>query len=443
MESEFTLHFLIKMTFIYLKGGYKMPIERHFKIDPLDPLKLIKVNDLKEVTNPIAFAKNNIPTSDGLISNEIFGITKFDRSNTYAYISLGDWFMHPLHYRIWSKMDSNIKAIVHESETFKINSAGQLVKDPDGETGINWLRKNVDKIKINSTGSNKRDKNIQFLEHNRDTMFINNFIIIPAYYRDANTTNGRPGLNEINKLYQALMMAVKSLKENAEYGFTLNGATRGRIQEQLLTIYEWFSGSKSDNYSFTNAVGIPSKFGIMNRANLNKTTDYAARLVLSAPELKVEKMDDLLVDLDHSAVPLAATCTAFMPFIQFQMRRFFENEFSGINKYPYQNKKGEIEYIEIEDYQINFSDEVIKKELELFQHGYSDRFRPIKIPNKEGKDLYMHFKGYNTKDLNFNKDNPGNMPVVERMLTWLDVIYQCAVEVVKDKHILITRYPMN
>ena len=333
-----------------MKGGLQMPIERHFKIDPLDPLKLIKANDLKEITNPIAFAKNNIPTSDGLLSNEIFGITKFDRSNTYAYIGLGDWFMHPLHYRIWSKMDSNIKAVVHETETFKINSSGELVKDPDGDTGIKWLKKNINKIKIKSTGSSKRDKNIQFLKNHMDTMFINNFIIIPAYFRDANTgNNGKPGLSEINKLYQSLLMAVRALKENANYGFSLDGATRGRIQEQLLMIYEWFSGSK--NYNFSNAVGIPSKFGIMNRSNLNKTTDYAARLVLSAPELKVEKIDDLLVDLDHSAVPLAAVCTAFMPFLQFQMRRFFENEFSGVNNYPYVNKKGEIEYIEVDDYQ--------------------------------------------------------------------------------------------
>lgn len=418
-----------------------MPIERHFKIDPLNPLLLIKANDLKEIQNPIAFAKNNIPTTDGLLSNEIFGITKFDRSNTYAYIGLGDWFMHPLHYRIWSKMDSNIKAIVHETDTFKINSAGELVSDPDGDTGIKWLRKNIDKIKIKSTTSMKRDKNIQFLNNHRDTMFINNFIIIPAYYRDANTTNGRPGLSEINKLYQSLIIAVRSLKENAEYGFTLSGATRGRIQEQLLTIYEWFSGSQS--YDFKNAVGIPSKFGVMNRSNLNKTTDYAARLVLSAPELKVEKMEDMLVDLDHSAVPLAAVCTAFMPFIQFQIRRFFENEFSGINRYPYKTKKGETEYIEIEDYQVLFSDDVIKNELELFQHGYADRFRPIKIPNKEGKDIYMHFKGYNVKNEDFDINNPGNMPIIERPLTWLDIIYQAAVEVVKDKHILITRYPID
>ena len=418
-----------------------MAIQRHFKIDPLDPMKLVKVNDLQEITNPITFSRDNVPTSDGLLSNEIFGITKFDTSNTYAYINLGDWFMHPLHYRIWSKMDSNIKSIIHETETFKINSSGQLVKDPEGETGINWLMKNIEKIKIKSTESSKRDKNIQFLQKRREEMFINNFIVIPVYYRDVNTSNGKPGLNEINKLYQSLIMAVRSLKENADYGFSLSGATRGRIQEQLLTIYEWFSGSQS--YDFNNAVGIPGKYGILNRSNLNKTTDYGARLVLSAPELKVEKMDDLLVDLDHSAVPLAAVCTTFMPFIQFHIRRFFENEFSGVNSYPIYNKKGEIEYIEIDDYQIHFSDDTIKKELDLFSHGFADRFRPIKIPNKQNRNINMHFKGYNVKDKNFDINNPGNMSIVERPLLWIDVIYQAAVEVVKDKHVLITRYPMN
>lgn len=419
-----------------------MPIERHFQIDPLDPMKLVKVNNLQEVTNPIAFARNNVPTSDGLISNEIFGITKFDRANTYAYINLGEWFMHPLHYRIWSKMDSNIRAIVHETETFKINSNGELVKDPEGDTGINWLMKNIDKIKLKSTESRKRDTNIKFLENNKDTMFINNFIIIPAYYRDANTSStGKPGLNEINKLYQSLIMYVRSLKENVSYGFTLSGPTKGRIQEQLLTIYEWFSGSNS--YDFSNAIGIPGKFGIMNRSNLNKTTDYGARLVLSAPELKVEKMEDLLVDLDHSAVPLAAVCTAFMPYIQFYIRTFFENEFSGVNRYPVVNKKGEVEYVEIDDYQIYFSDDEIKKELELFQHGYADRFRPIKIPNSKYDNVYMHFKGYNVRSEEFSINNPGQMNIVERPLTWLDIIYQAAVEIVQDKHILITRYPIN
>lgn len=418
-----------------------MAIERHFKIDPLDPLKLIKVNNLQEVTNPIAFARNNVPTSDGLISNEIFGITKFDRSNTYAYISLGDYFMHPLHYKIWSKMDANIKAVIHETETFKIDSAGHLVKDPEGETGIKWLMKNIDKIKIKSTDSDKRERNIQFLKNHRDTMFINNIIIIPAYFRDANTTSGKPGLNEINKLYQSLLMAVRSLKENSDYGFSLNGAVRGRIQETILTIYKWFSGSS--NSGFNNAVGIPGKTGILQHTNLNKTTDYAARLVLSAPELKVEKMDDLLVDLDHSAVPLAAVCTAFMPFIQFHIRRFFENEFSGVNTYPMTNKQGELEYVPITDYQVAFSDEVIKKEIALFQHGYADRFRPIEIPNETHKNLFMFFKGYNVKNEDSKLNDPGNLSIIERRLTWLDIIYQAAVEVVKDRHVLITRYPMK
>ena len=55
----------------------------------------------------------------------------------------------------------------------------------------------------------------------------------------------------------------------------------------------------------------------------------------------------------------------------------------------------------------------------------------------------MHFKGYSVKNEDFDENNPGNMPIVERNLTWLDVIYQAAVEVTKDRHVLITRYPMK
>ena len=85
-------------------------MEEHFLLEPLDPNKFIKVNELKEITNPIFFTKNNSPTPDGLLSNEIFGITKDERAGTFAYIDLAnEVFMHPLHYKIWGKLDSKIK----------------------------------------------------------------------------------------------------------------------------------------------------------------------------------------------------------------------------------------------------------------------------------------------------------------------------------------------
>ena len=93
----------------------------HLRVNLIDPEKLVKVNDLKEDTNPVFFIRNSVPTPDGLLSNEIFGITKYDRANTFAYIDLGDTFINPLIYKMWTKIDSNIKLCVHGINRFVIN----------------------------------------------------------------------------------------------------------------------------------------------------------------------------------------------------------------------------------------------------------------------------------------------------------------------------------
>ena len=121
------------------------------------------------------------------------------------------------------------------------------------------------------------------------------------------------------------------------------------------------------------------------------------------------------------------------------MRRFFENEFIGDTKYPILDKDGTIIYGEIEDYQIQFSDEVLKKELDRFIHGYSDRFRPVKVLCRvKGKQEYLDLKWkgfYKEPDVKALKN--------ERPLTWCDVIYMACEEAVKDRMILITRYPID
>ena len=120
----------------------------HLKVDLIDPEKLIKVNDLQEVTNPVFFVRNGIPTSDGLLSNEIFGITKYDRANTFAYIDLYEAFLNPLIYKMWCKLDSNLKACIHGTKTFTINAKGELEEDPNGANGVSFIKKNIDKLKI-------------------------------------------------------------------------------------------------------------------------------------------------------------------------------------------------------------------------------------------------------------------------------------------------------
>lgn len=407
---------------------------QHLEMSILDPEKLVKLNDLKEVSNPIFFIRNGVPTDDGLLSNSVFGITMTERSQIFAYIDLYDWFINPLIYKIYCSMDKKIRQIVHETNKFIINSSGELIEDNDnGKTGIKFLKDNIDKIKIKPTDSNKRDINIKFINDNKHLMFMKKMIVIPAYYRDVNTDGGKIGVGDINKLYDSLLIAVRALKETQDYGLSMSGTTKGRIQEILLQIYQWFT--KEPNLS--------KKKGTIRRAGMSKTTDYASRLVLSAPELKVERVNDLEVDLDHCALPLASACVNLFPYMIFWIRRFFENEFSGVGTYPYRNKKGELKFVHVKDPLIEFSDERIKHELDRFIKGYSNRFIPIKVPNEEGINIYMHFKGKNLSAENATKDQITATPLLGRKLTWCDIFYMAAVEMSKDKVALITRYPMD
>lgn len=416
----------------------------HLRVNLIDPDRLVSVNDLKEISNPVFFVRNSIPTPDGLLSNEIFGITKYDRANTFAYIDLHETFLNPLIYKMWCKVDSNIKACVHGTKSFIINENGELQEDLDGECGIAFLKNNYKKIKLKRTGSSQRDMRVSFIEKYMGTpeMFITKFIVCPAYYRDVNTEKGHVELGQINELYRNLLISVRALKESADYGLNLNDATRGRIQEIMTQVYDWFgSGTTIGGEKTTNI--IPGKTGILRRAVMSKTTDYASRLVMSAPELKVERLDDIEADLDYSVLPLASACVNFLPFVVYNIRRFFENEFSGDAAYPYINNDKSISYLHPKDYQIEFSDERIRKEINRFLTGFSNRFIPIEVPTIEGITVRMRFKGYNMSAEEYANSDIGKLPIMERDLTWCDVLYQAASEAVKDKHILITRYPIN
>lgn len=417
---------------------------KHLRVNLIDPDKLVQVNELQEITNPVYFIRNNIPTSDGLFSNEIFGITKYDRANTFAYIDLGGVFINPLIYKMWCKIDSNIKACVHGTKYFIINDDGQLEENADGDCGIEFLKANINKIKLKRTNSRQREMRVKFVEKYLGTpeMFITKFIVCPPYYRDVSTEQGHTSVVQVNDLYRSLLISVRALKDAADYGLNLNDATRGRIQETLAQIYDWFgSGTTVGGEKTTNV--IPGKTGVLRRAVMSKTTDYASRLVLSAPELKVEKMEDLTADLDYSYLPLASACVNFLPFVIYNVRRFFENEFSGDAVIPIINNDKSIEYLHPKDYQEEFSDERIRKEINRFLTGFSNRFIPIEVPTIEGRTVRLRFKGYQTSAEDFAKNDIGKMPIMERDLTWCDILYQAAVESVKDRHILITRYPID
>ena len=69
------------------------------KLDIFDVKEFIDVNHLKEVTNATLMEKDGSPHKDGLLSNEIFGITTKSRKETFAYINLYGHYFHPHIYK--------------------------------------------------------------------------------------------------------------------------------------------------------------------------------------------------------------------------------------------------------------------------------------------------------------------------------------------------------
>lgn len=411
-------------------------------IEVLDVERYIKTNELQEITNPTFFGAGGAPTSDGLLSNEIFGITQKDRAGTFAYIDLGEYFIDPSCYKTLQRLDSKFGFIINSLRTYKVNAEGDLEEDPTGGTGIKWLKENFGKIVLKPTKSRSRDMRIRYVEHNFKVgrMFINKYIVIPAYYRDVNTSGKHTGVGQINTFYVNLITAARAIKESNDYGLSMADTTCSRIQDTLKAIYDWFCGNSNPSIKDPGS-GLSGKFGII-RANMSYTSDYSSRLVLSAPELKVDTIDDLMVTIDKSAIPLAAVAADFYPFMLFHMRKFFENEFLNSTSYEFVNAKGEEVSVELDNPMMHFNDDLLKDQLKKFVYSHNNRFIPIEIPTKDrDHTYYMTFKGKRWDSVKNAEES--SEPAIHRPMTWVDVIYIAAVRSTEGKQMSFTRFPYD
>jgi DNA-directed RNA polymerase beta' subunit len=307
-------------------------ITKHLRLEILDVEKFIKVNEVKCVSNPRAFIRDGIPSDDGLLSNTIFGIGTEERAGTYGYIDLHGYFIDPSCYKAWIRLDRNIRNVVHGNGYYRIDERGQIVEDPAGKTGIKWLHSVMDRIKFEKKDSISKDISRKYLEQNRKNMWINKYIVIPPFYRDKNVSGESSrvvGLGGVNKLYTDLIVSSNALKETQDYLFDPSDAMNGRVQEILLSIYDWFCGNTNANIKTDMGRGLSGKFGLIQGSALSKTSNFTSRLVISAPELKVERPEDMMVTFEKSAVPISACMADFRDFVIYHTKKFFKIEFQG------------------------------------------------------------------------------------------------------------------
>lgn len=400
------------------------------KIDLMDVERLIRTNGLegKEVTNPILFEAGNIPTPDGMLSLEIFGMTSKERRENYAYVSLHDYFIHPYIYKILLRLDRKFEAVVKGTRNFNITEDGQLVEDENGSNGCAWLYKNWDKLKFKRNDSNVRNERINLIEaYTKNVIFVKRWLVIPAFYRDVNFQNvdsGKVSHNELTDLYCKLLRFANMVAASSEFSFMTN-ANKGKVQDTLVEIYDYFKHK------------LEKKNGLIRKSLLGKSIDYGVRAVIAAPEFRENRYDDNIVDFMHCAIPVSMICTLFYPFMLHELRNFFNEQYEMLN-YKIEdlseyNKKlaGSADLI---DFNFFYSDDYFKKLMDNFTRTYDDRFKKIEIPLRQEQPHPIYYK------IKLQREDGTE---IIRDMTITDVLFIVANRAAADKHVFITRYPIT
>lgn len=407
----------------------------------LDSEKFVKVNGLKEVSNPIMFDSGNVPTKDGLFSTEIFGTSSRDRKETFAYIDLYKKFINPKIYLSLIRLNRNFESVIYGTKKFIIKN-GILTPDENGDTGIDWLYKVWDDIKFEKNESNQRNERIDLLKNNKkDIIFSSKFVILPAFYRDVNiqSTDSNPKVPEINTLYSNIIRNVKVLKDASTMDFILQSIS-GKIQDSIVDVYNLIKEK------------IQGKNGYIRKFLMGKSVDYCSRVVITAAPYTANRVEDQKVDFYHTGVPLAQICSEFTPFMIFWLKNWFKNNLENqANGFTIFDDNGERVTVKLDNPAAYYNDEYIEKHLGQFVKTPSRRFDKIEIPVSKAereraglkdKPIYYKFVG-----MQLSGDIPNTIPAdkykpnVKRDLTWTDLIYRAAVDVTSDKHVWITRYP--
>jgi hypothetical protein len=405
------------------------------KVELFNIDEFIKINHLQEVTSPVLFERGGIPATGGLISNEIFGLNSRTRKITYAYIDLHGHFFHPHIYKAMCRFFPKVREIIQGVAFYSIEkSTGYLIKDDvNGETGIEFLYENWDKIKFRTDDNpnTQRNERIGLIKgYPRDVVFISKYLVIPAFYRDIKSgDSGRNEQDDINKYYATLIRQGNVLKERNMFAFQYHN-TNYNIQTTLEKIYEYFRDKLS------------GKTGLLKRYLLGKNVDYCTRAVITAEVFHADKPEECEISYEYASVAMSHVLSLCTPFIKKYVLDFFQREVFDVKngKILYDAEKDNVTgTMEIINPESVFTDKYITKMIDTYIKDPESRFDKIEIPVEGNKKRYLIFTG-----TRFSGAEPtaANSTIVNRPMCWTDLLFMACRDTVKDKHILITRYPI-
>jgi hypothetical protein len=159
-----------------------------------------------------------------------------------------------------------------------------------------------------------------------------------------------------------------------------------------------------------------------------RTVDYSTRGVISAGRIKSNSPKDQIVKFTYTGIPLSHLCNLFYPFFLYEIRNWAEDLFTVVKEIK--DNKGDS--FKLVDPMSNFTPDKIKKLINLYIKSPDNRLDPLTIKVQSNKTDKI-----GEINLNIYEDS------LHRRFTLLDLVYMTAVKVCKDKHVYVTRYPVN
>src|SRR4030042_6076426 len=257
--------------------------------------------NLKPITASESFNRQTGGFQSGVLFSEtIFGpVGSKERKSSYSFIDLNCYVVHPTAYRLLvQRIDRKVEKFLSAEKFFSVTSAGVLIEDENGVSGIQNFIRIFPKIKFRGE-TKDREKLIKVLQdtYKEGTLFIKKLPVIPPDFRPTQEIEGRQELDALNNIYLSILrrsIQIRSLKpSDALYDIMNAGVQRGVME------HDDFIRAK-----------IGKKSGIIRGSLLGKRVDFSGRAVITVgPSIKINEI----------GLPLRIAVSLFEPFIIYQL----------------------------------------------------------------------------------------------------------------------------
>jgi len=276
-------------------------------IKPLNIENFIKENELLgpvTATELFESATKNRFHDKGLFSEKFFGISgSLEYKTSYSWIELNTYVIHPFFYELLKKrIERNIVHLLSSDKFFKLDKEGFLTEDPDGETGMSFLVKNIKKIRFRKNDSEESEDIVKGFRSNiidvmyksieEGTFLINKLLVIPPFYRPITVLeSGETVVDSLNEIYRRILILTQHVTKSKSL---LKDAMTYRMQLLLEELLD-FCKTK-----------LAKKSGLIRSLMLGKRVDFSARGVISP---------NANIGLHYVGIPFRMVCQLFEPFL--------------------------------------------------------------------------------------------------------------------------------